>query len=167
MNIRYGRIHFRMCNFWLSTKYCRFDRDWFFYGLKPQRQMWRNVEGTYFSNAILHVGMIGGINSKVYVSPFRIKHYGYSFREEMVERTRVYRLTDPVEKNQYKYDSGDPDSEMNKSNILLYPFIEFDNKALNWIYIIFYNQMCKTLEALVKLKRKYLSRFKVFPGEVK
>src|SRR3989344_9331556 len=75
MHGKYDKISFRMCNFWLSTKYCRFDREWFRYNLLPQRVIWRNLEGTYFNNIKIHPGSIEGIHTKEYVSPYRIKHY--------------------------------------------------------------------------------------------
>jgi len=165
MRGKYDRIAFRMCNFWLSTKYCRFDRDWFRYTLRTQRMMWRNLPEAFFEDRTIHAASLRGIESPVYTSPFRIKHYGYAFPEDIVEKTRLYRSIDK-DRNQYKYNSGDPESEMNKAHILLYPFLEFGNSHLNYLYIVLYRFVCDILLTAVNFKRKYLRGLKVFPGVV-
>ena len=79
MRSRYTRVTFRMYNFWLSKKKFRIDRDWLFYTLEPQRQMFRNLPGIYYQDIKVHYGHIQGITGSIYVSPYRIKHYGYVF----------------------------------------------------------------------------------------
>ncbi|MGD0976845.1 MAG: glycosyltransferase [Minisyncoccia bacterium] len=165
MHSGYDRIDFRMCNFWLSTKYCRFDRDWFLNTLRPQRQMWRNLEGSHYNNVFIHPGTIQGINSNIRFSPYRIKHYGYAFKKEADQKARIYKVLDPEEKRQYKYNSGDPEFDANKKNILRYPFIEFDNKAVNYLYIVLFKWLNDVLLIAVNMKRKYLHKLKIFPGE--
>src|SRR3989338_4657800 len=83
MRSRYTRVTFRMYNFWLSKKKFRIDRDWLFYTLEPQRQMFRNLPGIYYQDIKVHYGHIQGITGSIYVSPYRIKHYGYVFRDEV------------------------------------------------------------------------------------
>lgn len=155
----YDRISFRMCNFWLSMKYCRFDRDWFKYTLTPQRQIWRNLEGTYFEDIVIHAGL-RGINSKTYISPFRIKHYGYIDKKNVDTKMAVFRRADPTKT--YRYNVSDFNYRESREHILLYPFVEFNNKAVNYAYIVFFKILCNVLLTAVKLKRKYLGKIRLF-----
>ena len=160
MESEYEMVGFRMCHFWLSMKYCRFDRRWFKYTLTPQRFMWRNLESTYFDNVVIHPGMIKGIHSKPYISPYRIKHYGYVNKEEVVSKMKVFKKADPD--GEEKYRPSDMEHKESTEQILYYPFMELDNKILNHLYIIFYDLCCDVLLTLVKIKRRYLGRSRVF-----
>lgn len=155
----YDRIGFRMCNFWLSMKYCRFDRDWFKYTLTPQRQIWRNLEGTYFEDIVIHAGL-RGINSKMYISPFRIKHYGYIDKKNVDTKMAVFRRADPTKT--YRYNVSDFNYRESQEHILFYPFVEFNNKVVNYVYIVFFKTLCNVLLMAVKLKRKYLGKIRLF-----
>ena len=160
MQSKYDCIGFRMCHFWRSIKYCRFDRDWFFYTLRPQRFIWRNLDGTYFKNIVIHPGGIQGIHSPVYTSPFRIKHYGYVSKEDVDRKLAVFRENDPTKL--YKYVTADFENKESLTHILRYPFLEFDNKFVNYLYIIFYRLVCDVLVVAVKTKRRYFHNLKIF-----
>lgn len=160
MHSGYDRVDFRMCNFWLSTKYCRFDRDWFLYSLRPQRQMWRNIEGTYYNDVFIHPGTIQGIDSNIHISPYRIKHYGYAFKKEVDEKVSTYKRLDP---NSIKYDSSDTKIK----GVMRYSFIEFDNRTINYLYITFFKWINDVLLGAVNIKRKYFHKVKVFSDETK
>lgn len=165
MSSNYDWIGFRCCHFWLNLKYCRFDRGWFLYTLKPQRFIWKNLEGTYFKNEVIHPGNIQGINTPVYISPFRIKHFGYAFRTEALKKVSAYRQVDPkLDRRGHKYNIGDPDSAASKDYIMLYPFIEFSNPFINHIYIVFFDGLCKILLIAAGIKRKFWGGLKIFPG---
>jgi glycosyltransferase involved in cell wall biosynthesis len=159
MHSGHDRIAFRMCNFWLSRKYCRFDRDWFLYTLQPQRQMWRNLEGIHFEDIQIHA-WLKGIDSKIYTSPFRIKHYGYINKKNVDAKMTVFKQADPAHPEKYK--SSDLEHKESTENILWYPFIEPNNKIANYVYIIFFKLLCDFLLILVKTKRKYFRKLRIF-----
>ncbi|MEK7645687.1 MAG: glycosyltransferase [Patescibacteria group bacterium] len=160
MQSKYDCVGFRMCHFWRSMKYCRFDRDWFFYTLRPQRFMWRNLEGTYFNNVVIHPGGIQGINSPVCTSLFRIKHYGYVNKLDVDRKLAVFKQNDPTKL--HKYITADFENKESLEYILRYPFIEFDNKLANYFYIVFYKLICDMLLITVKIKRRYFRKLKFF-----
>lgn len=160
MQSTYDRVGFRMCHFWRSMKYCRFDRDWFFYSLRPQRFLWRNLEGTYFNNIVIHPGGIQGINSPVYTSPFRIKHYGYISKEDVDRKLAVFKQNDPT--RLYKYVTADFENKESLEYVLRYPFIELNNRFANYLYIVFYRWICDTLLVVVKIKRRHFHKLKFF-----
>lgn len=155
MHSGHDRVQFRMFNFWLSKKYFRIDRDWFLYTLKPARQMFRNLEGVYFNNIKVHYGPIQGINPEAYTSPFRIKHYGYVEKEEVDRKIQMYATVDEGERNYYSFHTPMKD-------IVRLPFIEFDNKILNYINIYLSKCLADTLLVIALFKRKYFRKLKVF-----
>src|SRR3989344_4244910 len=150
----YSRVTFRMYNFWLSKEKFRIDRDWLFYTLEPQRQMFRNLPGIYYQDIKVHYGPIQGITGPVYVSPYRIKHYGYVFRDEVERKIRMYRDID----KEKDYATLDP----NMGHIMYFPFIEFNNRFFNRVYISFQNWIAKLLDASIQFKRKYIRGYKFF-----
>ena len=160
MHSRYNCVNFRMCHFWLSMRYCRYDRRWLKYTLAPQRQMWRNLSEAYFNDVVIHPGMIRGINSKIYVSPFRIKHYGYVDKENVVSKMKVFKKADPD--GDEKYRPSDMEHKESTEHVLRYPFIEPENRVLNYVYILFYDFCCNVLWVLLKIKRRYLGKLKIF-----
>src|SRR3989344_2431237 len=147
----YDRISFRMCNFWLSMKYCRFDRDWLKYTVTPQRHIWRNLEGIYYQNLVIHAGL-QGITSESYVSPFRIKHYGYVNKKNVIEKISVFRSYDST--HSHKYNTADFSRKETSEHIMRYPFIEFNNKFINYLYIIVFKLLCDVLFVLIMTKRR-------------
>jgi len=159
MRSGYDRVAFRMCNFWLSKKYCRFDRDWLLYTLRPQRQMWRNRESVYFDDQVIHASL-QGLGPKIYPSPYRIKHYGYIDKKNVATKMVVFRRADPD--RQKKYDTSDFGHRESTENIVRYPFFEPDNRLVNYIYIIFFKLLCDVLLALVKAKRRHFGKLRVF-----
>ncbi|OGN29992.1 MAG: hypothetical protein A3A33_01565 [Candidatus Yanofskybacteria bacterium RIFCSPLOWO2_01_FULL_49_25] len=154
MRSAYSRISFRMYNFWLSKKRFRIDRDWLLYTLLPQRQMWRNLPGTYFNDIKVHYGPIQGISGPIYESPYRIKHYGYVERDAVERKMRMYREIDKDK----GYETLDPDM----GRILYFPFIEFRSGPLNFIFIILQHWFAKFVTSLVLIKRKYFHGYKFF-----
>lgn len=147
-------ISFRMYNFWLSKKKFRIDRDWLLYTLLAQRQMFRNLPGIYYQDIKVHYGPIQGISGPVYVSPYRIKHYGYVFREEVDRKIAMYRDVD----KEKDYATLDP----NMGHIMYASFYEFKNKIINKMFIAFQHLLASLLTHGILLKRKYLHGYKVF-----
>jgi glycosyltransferase involved in cell wall biosynthesis len=126
----YDRINFRFCLFWLSRKKCRlFDKKYFLYSLQPARCMWRNKKETYFKNLVIHNDNIQGEFNKVYFSPYRLKHYTLMDREKIIAKIELYRS---VDKQKRDYDHMHPDIKY-----FTYPFLEFNNHVINYIFIIF------------------------------
>lgn len=155
MHSGHDRVQFRMFNFWLSKKYFRIDRDWFLYTLRPQRQMFRNLEGIYFQDIKVHYGPIQGINPKAYTSPFRIKHYGYVEKEEVDRKIQMYATVDEGERNYYSFHTPIKD-------VIRHPFLEFDNGRLNYLYVLLYKLVADILVVCVLFKRKHFRRLKFF-----
>ncbi len=150
MHSKYNRITFRMCNFWLSKTRYRFDRGYYLYTLHPQRSMWRNLPEAYFKNQKLHNGDIRGVPGRTFISPYRIKHFGYIDFHKMEEKLKRYLAEDK---------SGDRDYARNiNPNIphLTFKFIEFRSKILNYIYILCYKYLCNILWLLERVRRKLL-----------
>lgn len=139
MKSKYDRVTFRMCNFWLSKKRCRYDKEYYLYTLHPQRSMWRNMPGTYFKNMKIHNGDIQGVTGKTYISPYRLKHYGYVDRKKIEEKVKIYTAADINKSRDYKNTIGSIDYYKT------FTFVEFDNRMLNVLYIYFYKYACNTL----------------------
>ena len=156
----YDRISFRMCNFWLSMKYCRFDRDWLKYTVTPQRHMWRNLEGIYYQDLVIHAGL-QGVGSNGWVSPFRIKHYGYVNKNNVISKINVFRSYDPT--HAHKYHSADFNRKETREHIMCYPFLEFNNRFANYLYILVFKIACDVLLVLIMTKRRHFHKLKVFP----
>ena len=155
MKSSYDAIRFRMYNFWMNTRSFRIDHDWLLYTLQPQRTMWRHVPSAYFTPLKVH-GDIEGIGSHAYISPYRIKHYGYADERDARRKFRMYQALDPD--NVSKYDHANPDVH---SSILL-PFLEFHSRAFNTTHIIVNNFIADVLWWLVKIKRKHFKKLKFF-----
>lgn len=148
MSSNYNRITFRMCNFWLSKERCRYDNEYYLYTLHPQRSMWRNIENAYFRNMVIHNGDIQGVPGKPYISPYRIKHYGYVYKQKIEEKINTYKKVDKgVERDYERTLEG-----INKYKT--FRFFEFKNKTINLVYIYIYKYTCNALWVLERLKLK-------------
>lgn len=151
MNSKHNRIKFRMCNFWLNKKNCRIDGNYYLYTLHPQRSMWRNTGVEYFKNAKMHNGDIRGVEGREYISPFRIKHFGYVDKDKIQRKFDTYKLEDKEDKRNY-------DELINPEyHGVIFRFKEFNNPAINLLYIISYKYICNLLWILLKIKRKILN----------
>jgi glycosyltransferase involved in cell wall biosynthesis len=148
MRSGYNRIVFRMCNFWLGRERCIYDGQYYLYNLHPQRSMWRNVEGAYFKDQKLHNGDIRGVPGKSYLSPYRLKHFGYIDRAKMQEKLDRYLAEDTSGERDYK--------TFNNPNVYrkTYKFYEFESYWLNLSYIIFYKYICNLLWYVERFRRK-------------
>jgi glycosyltransferase involved in cell wall biosynthesis len=148
MNSEFTRVTFRMCNFWLGKERCIYDGQYYLYNLHPQRSMWKNVPEAYFKNQKLHNGDIRGVVGKTYLSPYRLKHYGYVDRAKMQEKLDRYLTEDTSGVRDYK--------TFNDPNVprKTYRFYEFKNKTLNTAYILLYKYICNFLWYLERAKRK-------------
>lgn len=153
-NKKLNRIVFRMCNFWLSKKKCRYDGEYYLYTLHPQRSMWRNTESAYFRNLVIHNGDIMGVTGKPYISPYRIKHYGYVYKEKIEEKINIYKEADKAKGRDYE-GTISPDLKFKS-----FRYIEFKNKFINLIYIYFYKYLCNLLWFTERVKIKLLNSFK-------
>jgi FkbM family methyltransferase len=148
MRSKHNRIVFRMCNFWLSRERCRYDSEYYLYTLHPQRSMWRNVESAYFKNLVIHNGDIQGVPGKPFLSPYRIKHYGYVYKDKILEKMRIYSDADKDRGRDYK-STIDPELKFKS-----FKFHEYNNKFLNYIYIIFYKYILNVLWIAERMRLK-------------
>lgn len=148
MKSKYNRITFRMCNFWLSNERCRYDSQYYLYTLHPQRSMWRNMPSAYFRNMVIHNGDIQGVSGKSYISPYRLKHFGYVYKQKILEKMNTYIQADKDKSRDYKK-SINPEL-----NFKSFKFYEFDNKFVNYFYIIFYKYIANALWILERIKLK-------------
>lgn len=155
MHSNYDFVLFRICNYWLNERDCRYDGYWFLYTLRAQRQMWRNVPGTYFPDIKIHAGLVRGIGPRRYVSPYRLKHYGYSFLPEVRAKYDFYKTLDPDYKDNYAH--IDPDGKA-----LTYRYREFDSRIINTIWIYLASWISSILTFAVRFKRTYLGKLKFF-----
>ncbi len=152
MNSKCNRITFRMCNFWLSKDQCRYDDQYYLYNLHPQRSMWRNAPNAYFRNKKLHNGDIMGVVGKTFISPYRLKHYGYVDRAEMQMKLERY-----LENDQ----SGDRDyARFINPNLpsKTYKYREYENAFLNYIFILFYKYLCNALWLIERVRLKIFNK---------
>ncbi len=148
MNSKYNRITFRMCNFWLSNTQCRYDGEYYLYTLHPQRSMWRNVDSAYFKNLVIHNGDIQGVSGPSYISPYRIKHYGYVYKQKIEEKMKVYAAADKDDgRNYMKTLEG-------TITYKTFRFFEFNNSFVNLIYIYFYKYVCNALWFTKRIQNK-------------
>ncbi len=148
MKSRYNRITFRMCNFWLSKEKFRYDKNYYLYNLHPQRSMWRNMESAYFKNQKLHNGDIRGVSGRSYLSPYRLKHYGYVDRAKMQEKLDRYLKEDPNGSRDYA-GSIDPNAPSKTLR-----FREFKNEFANTFYIYSYKYVCNVLWIIERFRLK-------------
>lgn len=153
MNSGYSRIYFRMFNFWLSYEKFRIDGANYLYTLHPQRSMWRNVESAYFINTKMHNGDIQGITGKTYISPYRLKHYGYADGKKMKEKYDRYLLEDKTGKRDYSHlDPSQPYKSVT--------FKEYDNNFVSILYIYSLKYVCQMLWIAERLRLKMVRFFK-------
>ncbi len=154
MNSKYNRVAFRMCNFWLSQERCRYDHEYYLYTLHPQRSMWRNMPSAYFKDLVIHNGDIMGVSGKAYISPYRIKHYGYVYKQKIKEKMQTYIKADQAKSRDYE------------NTIALtvpyktFKYHELDNRFLNLLYIYFYKSICGILWVIERIKIKIVKLFK-------
>ncbi len=152
MNSKYNRITFRMCNFWLSYERCRYDDQYYLYNLHPQRSMWRNEEGAYFRNRKLHNGDIMGVPGKTFVSPYRLKHYGYVDKKEMQMKLDRYLANDQGQDRDYiRFINPSFPSKT-------YKYREYKNQFINKAYILFYKYLCNILWLAERLRLKIVKK---------
>jgi len=154
MHSKFNRITFRMCNFWLSEERCRFDHEYYLYTLHPQRSMWRNMHSAYFKNLSIHNGDIQGVPGKAYISPYRIKHYGYVYKQKIEEKMKVYAAADKYEGRNYQK------TLEGTVNYKTFKFYEFDNKLINLAYIYLYKYVCNFLWLFERARIKISKIFK-------
>ncbi|MHB0978203.1 MAG: glycosyltransferase [Minisyncoccota bacterium] len=148
MRSKYNRVTFRMCNFWLSEERCRYDSEYYLYTLHPQRSMWRNIESAYFKNLVIHNGDIQGVPGKAYISPYRIKHYGYVYKQKIEDKIKIYKEADKGDKRDYDHTlAGMVDYKT-------FRFFEFKDRIINLIYIYFYKHLCNLLWLFERVRIK-------------
>ncbi len=148
MQSRYNRVAFRMCNFWLGRERCIYDGQYYLYNLHPQRSMWKNMESAYFKDQKLHNGDIRGVLGRTYLSPYRLKHFGYIDRAKMQEKLDRYLAEDKSGERDYR--------TFNDPNVprKTYRFYEFKNYWANLFYILYYKYLCNILWYAERLRRK-------------
>jgi glycosyltransferase involved in cell wall biosynthesis len=153
MKSKCNKISFRLNNFWLSRKKFRIDGKHFFYTLQPQRSMWRNTKDAFFKDITIHNGDIGGVKGKTYISPFRLKHFGYINPVKMREKIDLYKKVD-INKLR-SYDHLSPEAK----TVCLY-FFEFNNRIINYVYINFFKCICNFFWILIRVYNKIKNSFK-------
>jgi len=147
-----SRIYFRMFNFWLSFERFRVDGPNYLYTLHPQRSMWRNTESAYFINTKMHNGDIQGITGKTYISPYRLKHYGYADAKKMKEKYDRYILEDNTGKRNYSH--LDPNQPFKSIR-----FREYENVYVNMLYVYTFKYVCQVLWIIERLRLKLVKIF--------
>lgn len=148
MHSPYNRIDFRMCNFWLSKELFRYDYIYYLYTLHPQRSMWRNVPQARFKDQKMHNGGILDVPKPYYISPYRLKHFGYLYEKKIADRLERCLTEDPDSTRDYK---GTLDVKR-KARYLR--FREYDSATLNMVYIQFYKYLCNSLWIVERLRLK-------------
>lgn len=149
MNSKYNKILFKLCHLWLSKEYYRIDGPLFAYTVGSQRSMWKNMPNTHFSPRKMHNGDIRGIERLIYISPYRLKHYGCADKKKMREKYDRYKVVDDTGERTYEH--------MNpNAKVIRLKFWEFDNYFINLIYILIYKYVTDTLNLLILIKRKTL-----------
>lgn len=146
MSSGHNTFGFRMYNFWLNRKVYRIDGPWFEYTLKAQRFLCKNLPGIYFVNRQLHSGVIKGIPGKVQLSPYRLKHYGYADKKEVIPKWKFYTDLDKKRGMGY-YSHLNPESKA-----LTFRFVEFNNPVMNYVYITALNFLINHLLNMPKAK---------------
>jgi glycosyltransferase involved in cell wall biosynthesis len=154
MSSGFNRIVFRMCNFWLSESHCRYDGEWYLYSLHPQRSMWRNLPETYFVNKKIHNGDIQGLSGKSFLSPFRLKHFGYSNRDKIKKKYETYIKEDTS--GTRSYSNINPDAPAKT-----FYFREYKNQLANLFYIQFYKLLLNILWVIERLRLKIVKKINV------
>lgn len=147
MRSRYNRIRFRMYTFWLNEKSFRIDGTFLLYTLEPQRSMWRNAPEAYFSNKKMHPGDIRGIRGASFISPFRIKHYGYPTHEKIGRKYHAYESEDTDGIRTYEHlHPAIP--------VRLLPFREHKNLFIRHAYINIYSYTASILLFIMRVYNK-------------
>lgn len=154
MNSKYDRVVFRMCHFWLDRENFRYDHGYLLYSLHPIRSMWSNKIETHFKDQKMHSGDIVGNFKKTYFSPYRFKHYGYSNRGKVAEKYKRYKREDSSGERNYEVSIS---PEFPAKTI---KFIEFDNHALNTVYIYIYKYVANVVWLCLRVKLKLFGLFK-------
>ncbi len=147
MKSKYNRVFFRMCHFWLSEKYYRIDGKYFLYTLHPLKSMWKNVDVAYFREKNIHSGDIFGVPKPYYVSPYRIKHYGYADEEKMKKKYRLYNEIDKTMTRSYEHLNP-------QVKTIRIPYFEFKSKIINTIFIYLYKYITSFLQIAVSVYKK-------------
>lgn len=147
MRSRYDRIRFRMCTFWMNERKFRIDGKLLLHTLEPQRSMWRNNSHAYFSNKKMHSGDIRGIRGATYISPFRIKHYGYPTQEKIERKYRAYEAEDMDGIRSYEHIRPN-------TPVRLLRFREYENQLVHHAYLMAYNYIATILLFLMRIKIK-------------
>lgn len=148
MRSKYNRVSFRMCNFWMNRKDCRYDGNYFLYTLHPQRSMWRNLPSAYFKNLKIHNGDIQGVPGPTLISPYRLKHYGYADPKKALQKMDLYQKVDPDGTRDY-------DILINPKYIhKTFRFHELDSRIVNRLYIALYKMTCNLLWFGVRVYKK-------------
>lgn len=149
MSSSFTLVSFRMNHFWLSTKKFRVDGNFYAYTLAPMPRMWKNLQGTYFSDKKIHNGGIRGLKGKSKVSIYRILHYGYTDKHKVDSKVKLYENVD-------KNGSRTYDHIRVTAKTTRLPFFVFSNVAVNHLYLLVYNVICNVLFILLRLYRKLL-----------
>lgn len=152
MRSRYDCVRFRLCTFWQNEERFRIDGKFLLYALEPQRSMWRNIPQAYFSDKKMHLGDIRGIRGATYVSPFRIRHYGYPTREKIEQKRRVYEAEDQDNIRTYGHIRADAPTR-------LFTFRAYDNPLLHHTYLMAYKYAANTILFFIQAQRKYRQYF--------
>jgi len=149
MQSKYNRVMFRMCNFWLSEELYRIDGKYFQYTLHPQRSMWRNAESAYFQNRHIHNGDIAGVPKPYYISPYRLKHFGYVNEEKMRKKYNLYKDVDAGGSRTYEHLNPD-------IAVLRVRYISFKNPIFNCIFIYVNKYMLTGVHIVYRVWRKII-----------
>ena len=154
MASHYNQIYFRTSHFWGGEEYFRADKFFFHSILLPWRSMWRNREkdDSYFLMKKSHNGNIKNVKGPFYVSPYRIKHFGYCTEEQLLRKIDLY---DKLDGKDFAEMKGLFDPHLNPINeVVRIKFREYKNPIMNFAYIIIYKYTCNLLLILLALKCK-------------
>ena len=96
----------------------------------------------------IHNGDIQGITGKTFLSPYRIKHYGYVYKAKIEEKMKTYTEADANKSRDYEK-TIDPRVEFKS-----FKFYEFENHFVNLLYIYFYKYFLNVLWILERVRLK-------------
>ena len=87
---------FRMLHFWRGKTHFRIDSQW---GQETRHhihpRLFRNQPGAHFPPQQIHGAHILGIEGRAALSDVVIRHYGYSYPEQVLAKHRLYSQVDP------------------------------------------------------------------------
>jgi len=87
---------FRMLHFWRGKEHYRVDGKW---GEETRGhihpRLFRNQPGLYYPPQLIHGAHILGLEGRAALSDVFIRHYGYSYWDEVVAKYERYRVVDP------------------------------------------------------------------------